>query len=350
MNRSVIGGDFEMPRLSLGSVDCASSLTKGLEGIWTASGRSAFAQILKDLKKYGVEHVHLPAYLCDSLLQPVRAVGMQHSFYPVDTDLIAQVDPPSGAAVLLIHYFGWINPATKQLRSAAGSSFTLIEDACQALLSGWNAPEEATQRVFLSPRKFGPTPLSGWCNLGVEPEPPTTGIEAQAWKSVTARLAKGAYLADQDSPIDDLIEDFYLNSLKEVETYLDANAGQAGVPEISLRIMSGLDWDDIAAKRRANWLTLNEALEGKIEPLTSKLPADVVPLGYVVKLANRDSVRAKLSGQRIFCPVHWPLPLEVGPEFTDAHTLSQSCLTLPIDQRYGPEDMHRLARTLTDAI
>lgn len=343
----MIGGDFELHGLPLGPVERLANLTKGMSGVWTASGRSAFALVLHHLQASGVRHVHLPAYLCESVLQPVRALGLQYSFYPVDADFIARPEPPAGAAVLLIHYFGWLNPATEELRAEGGRSFCLIEDACQALLSDWPVPDDLARYVFLSPRKFGPVPLGGWCSIQPEQGPPCKETEALAWQSLTARLLRGAYLAEPEAPVDFSVETMYLTALRKVETFLDEHPTCGGIPQIALKIIAGLDWQDIAVRRRANWQHLSQLLDGHVEPLMHDLPPQVAPLGYVVRLRDRDSVQDRLATQRIFCPVHWPLPEEVSPQrFPEAASLAKTCLTLPIDQRYGPEEMARIAEAV----
>ena len=110
-------------------------------------------------------------------------------------------------------------------------------------------------------------------------------------------------------------------------------------------------WNHAAVCRRANWQQINDMLGDSTETINSSLPSDVVPLGYVIRLRNRDEVRAKLADQRIFCPVHWQLPEAVDPQrFPDAAHLSETCLTLPIDQRYDPYDMTRLSDAVKSAL
>ena len=61
-------------------------------------------------------------------------------------------------------------------------------------------------------------------------------------------------------------------------------------------------------------------------------------------------MRAELVRRRIFCPVHWPLPQEIEEaRFPEEHRLSAEMLGLPIDQRYEPADMQRLADELAAA-
>ena len=345
--RKAIGGEFELSTLALGSAKKLKNLTRGYEGTWTASGRSALSAILKHLQNTGIKHVHLPAYLCESILLTVKALGLQYAFYPVDSELEAHPVSPPNSAVLLIHYFGWLNPATTKLRAEAGRTFHLIEDASQALLSDWTASADVSRFVILSPRKFGPVPLGGWCNISMEVDRPTIQTEKFMWQSLAARLTRATYMRESDVRIEPSIEKFYIDAFNEAEEFLDSHPCEASVPQIALELIAGLDWDSIAQQRRANWLKLDELLSGIVDPLTNVLPDNVVPLGYVIRLKNRDEVRRKLRDHRIFCPVHWPLPVEINPlSFPDAALLSKSILTIPIDQRYDQADMLRIAHAI----
>ncbi len=345
--RSVIGGDFELFPEALGSRRVPNNLTRGLTGTWTLSGRSAIVLVLNHLKKAGVRHIHLPAFLCRSILLAVKAAGFEWSFYPVDADLCARPDPPKGSAVFLIHYFGWLNEAAEALRAEAGNSFHLIEDASQALLSDWGSPADPARFVILSPRKFGPLPFGGWCNIRAEVEKPLADEEQFAWRSIAARLARGAYLGEEGGPIDPGVESFYLDVLRSVEEYLDAHPVGGALPEVVLDIMSCLDWPEIADRRRRNWKCLHNLLGQDFDGPCSSLSATVVPLGYVIRVRGRDRLRARMAERRIFCPVHWPLPEEVDAKrFPEAARLSGSLLTLPVDQRYDTSDMAFLAGAL----
>jgi len=346
-SRYVIGGDFELPAWQLGNFRQLMNLTFGLSGTWTASGRAALALILQHLKSKGVQHIHLPAYLCQSILQPVQALGFKYSFYPVDSTLTAQPDPLPGSAVLLIHYFGWKNPVTESLRSKAGKDFFLIEDACQALLSDVGFVPNEGRFIIISPRKFVPAVLGGWCNLPVKKENPSVEIEAMVWQSVTARMARAIYLMHSEAALDHALEEFYLKAFSDAERFLDAHPTYVPVPQIVLDLLAGFDWEMIKQRRRNNWLTLNEQLSGRIETIMPELSAKVVPLGYVVRLRKRSALKAQLAKRRIFCPVHWLLPSEIeAARFPDSAQLADTCLTLPIDQRYVADDLLKMAQIL----
>lgn len=349
--RWTIGGDFEFKIEDIKKKDKQETLLRGQKGTWTASGRTALLLVLKYLQGKGIQHILLPSFLCESLLQPVKELGFKYSFYPVNTSLIAQPEPKRDTVVLIIHYFGWINPATYMLRSEQIDGFYLIEDASQAALSGWTAANSPSRFVVLSPRKFGPLPLGGWCNIITKTEEPSHRIEGLVWRSIAARLARSTYLTQSHLPVDPIIEEFYLAAFRDVETYLNNHHTDSGIPQIILDVMAGLDWVEIGYRRRSNWQCLHKLLSNIVDPLATELPPDVVPLGYVIRLDERDKVRTALAAKRIFCTIHWPLPAEITSyRFPDAVKLSETSLTLPIDQRYGPEDMVYMAKALKEVL
>jgi hypothetical protein len=103
----------------------------------------------------------------------------------------------------------------------------------------------------------------------------------------------------------------------------------------------GTDFASVAAKRIENYSALLEHLEGAA--LFSELPPGVVPLGFPIRVAERDALRRRLFKEQIYPPVHWAFGDAVPQHFRGSHQLSSEVLTLPCDQRYGVEDMHRIA-------
>ena len=102
-----------------------------------------------------------------------------------------------------------------------------------------------------------------------------------------------------------------------------------------------IDYPSISSRRIANYQSLLDDLEHLA--LFPYLPAEVVPLGFPVRLEDRDRIRQLLFDQQIFPPVHWDIRRFVPESFQDSHRLSRHVLTLVCDQRYDAEDMHRTA-------
>ena len=106
----------------------------------------------------------------------------------------------------------------------------------------------------------------------------------------------------------------------------------------------GVDWHEVARRRRDNYQHLAEALrEVAIFP---DLPEGVVPLGFPVRMAERDAARQGLFAEDIYPPVHWPIENVVPPEFQTSHRLARWIMTLPCDQRCLPNDLDRVLAIL----
>jgi hypothetical protein len=339
----MVGGEFEISSVKSKPFKGKPNVHIPQGGVWTLSGRAAFAIILKEMMAHGVSHVHLPSFLCVSLVYPVKELGLNYSFYPVDFSLAAHPDPPDGAAVLLIHYFGWLNPSTERLRSEAGGSFQLIEDFSHAFLSTEINPWNNNSHIFFSARKIGPISLGGWCSRPAALELCNDTIECLYWRSLAARFAKHIYLSDINEPIDQSVEDFYLEAFHYVEQFLDKNLLMHTLPVKAFDMITGLDWDNIKEKRRNNWLYVKDAIQNSMDILVPDLSSDTVPLGMVLLVKDRDLLRRNLSEHRIFCPIHWALPKEVfRSDFPDASYMSDHCITIPIDQRYDKSSLDRV--------
>lgn len=345
-SRKSIGGEFELRSLQVGHLDELSCLTKKLQGTWVLSGRAAIGLILKELReREKVNHVHLPAFLCESLIEPVKALGLTYSFYSVEIDLTCFPEPPERSAVILIHYFGSLNSATRNMRKLAEEKKVfLIEDASHALLTDFEEVDGKPQYLVLNPRKFAPTLLGAWCNIVINAQKSSNEVDDILFRLLSARLLRGVYLANDLDEINQEIEEMYLSNFNCIEDFLNARPLCSEIPLLSQKIIAGFDWDEVGRKRKENWQELNSLLSPRVLRLVPVLQKSDVPLGLIIKVKNRDDLRKMMASKRIFCPVHWPLPREIDRrKYPGAAELADVCLTLPIDQRYGKGEMETIS-------
>jgi len=118
--------------------------------------------------------------------------------------------------------------------------------------------------------------------------------------------------------------------------------GRYAMSDMSKMLMaSAFDYVSIAQKRVENY----EILAGELShiALHPSLPPGVVPLGFPVRLANRDEVLKMLYAHNIFPPVHWPFGGILPEEFKESYRLLGDIMMLPCDQRYDLADMLRVA-------
>jgi perosamine synthetase len=106
---------------------------------YTTSGRAAIALALEDAGITPEHEVLIPAYHCESMVAPVKWRGADVIFYKINPDTSIQVDDiknkitPKTKAIIVTHYFGFVQHL-KNIRHICNQyNIILIEDCAHAL-------------------------------------------------------------------------------------------------------------------------------------------------------------------------------------------------------------------------
>ena len=336
----MIGGEFQ-----IAVTDILNAQNRHLEApdVYTySSGRAALYQILKYLKQEkNVNHVLLPDYLCSSVLVPVKELGLDYGFYPINEKLVlehASFQPlyKNGTAVLLINYFGLqdLSSQIKAIRELDDKAI-IIEDDVQAYYE-FIKPLDGVDFKFTSLRKTFAVPDGGLVKTKYQLSRVTTPNTFGQYKAAAALLK-----SMREGNFNDQI---YLELFEKGESLIDCEQ-ECGMSLIAEKLYSFMNEEHVKVRRLNNAEYLVEQLEKiGIKPLFSLLE-DHVPLFVPVVLKNRDSVRKAMFKQDIFCPVHWPLD---GMNVKRGELMSKTELSLIIDQRYGRNDMDNIIAVLKE--
>lgn len=332
-SRKLIGGIFGLESVAPSGTGQAS-LPNNLHGEWQGyvNGRSALNALWQTSAP---SRIWLPAYLCPSVATAAARCA------PVtfcDRGATAWLDEVQvGDSVLFLAEFGF-PPDRESVATARARGAKVVVDACQALLTD-DACDGADYAIF-SPRKFlgvvdggvlvaprgAPLP-----NETLSPPPATWLEQATLAAQARAEFDRGAGKSTPN-------ERDWFPLYQQVEA--TQPVGPYAMGDLSQSILSGkVDWQTIRTRRRSNY----QSLLAKLKPfaLYPELPAGVVPLGFPIRLENRDHVRSALFADEIFPPIHWPLHELTPAECVHAWRLSRSLLTLPCDQRYDAAEMQR---------
>jgi dTDP-4-amino-4,6-dideoxygalactose transaminase len=331
----IIGGLFGLPTVSDLHAGCIPPFftDRSLLLVNARSGISYLVDLLSPAQ------VWVPSYLCASILQAIGSTA-RIQFYEVNDDLVIPslhwlADVQSRDLVILIDYFGY--PCDSLcVRQAQEQGAWVLEDACQALLS--RGVGRFSDFVLYSPRKFLGVPDGGILavNHEVDLENTAFGRPPTEWmlKALLAVVLRREF--DQHGGTRRWFELF-----QEVER--DHPIGNYAMSELSnMLLTNAFDYPAIAKRRVDNYRFLAEEL-GDIA-LFPDLPPGVVPLGFPIRVRNRDQIRQVLFEHKIYPPVHWPIEGIVPAEFSDSHRLSTEVMTLLCDQRYCRGDMARMAQ------
>jgi dTDP-4-amino-4,6-dideoxygalactose transaminase len=303
------------------------------------NARSALWLLATKLKP---KTVWIPSYTCDAVISAFEKAHAPVRFFPVDqrlrccdSDWIDHISRRD--FVLRNHYFGSWNE-DPSYTSVVRAGAIVIDDAAQALLT----PAKDSVAVFTvnSPRKFMGVPDGAYLmgepqsmaviheSLSLEPPPPQ-------WFQLSLSANRERSTFDRKGGSSEWFE-------KSRQVEAEMPIGRYSMSEFSQKhIETMTDFEEIAAKRRENYLSLL----AKLAPyaLMPFLDEHVVPIGFPVRVPERDAVIKKLFASNIFPPVHWNLRDVVPATFTESHLLSREEMTLPCDQRYGEVEMERMA-------
>ena len=325
------------------------------------SGRAALWGALRALGVGPGDRVLLPAYLCESVVSPVLAVGAAADFYPIDRNLRPDLTAlkasigPATRAILLIHYFGFAGPVRALQRLSERRGVALIEDCAHALFSrhGERLLGSFGAAAIFSPWKSLPLPDGGILAINRPdlemPEP----AGAAPWTTTLARLAYRGLgtveMAAGWSPRLSLLQRPGLRRDLHDRTSGAAVRVQHG-SAIARRLLGSAQPACVVARRRDHWSRLVEASSDLAwgRPLFESLPAGVCPLGFPLVVEERDRWRDRLLSIGVNVRTYWEhLPSIVATDrFPDAAWLRDRILVLPVHQGLRPSQVAWLGQTL----
>lgn len=338
------------------SFDPACMSIHGSDLAATSSGRGALALILETIAQRfpGQEkRALLPSFTCHTVIAPFLAADYSIEYLPVDEDLRTQpahleaAIRRTGPTVVLLHrYFGFdtLPGAAQVVREAERQGVAVIEDRTQCLYSGI-APLPSSFCMG-SLRKWAGLPDGGFAvccdgRLSMHPDGYDKDLE-QA--KLAASYAKYRYLFENIGE-----KSAFLDLYRRAEGILDQETAVYAISPAAVGIQTSLDLSALSRHRRENYQILLDGMRGCqwLRPIFPELPEDAVPLYLPVAVrGDRGDFQRYLADASIYAPIVWPRPDMLPPVCKEAETFYQQLLCIPVDQRYGPDDMGRIINTI----
>ncbi|UVJ45420.1 hypothetical protein NVV94_07625 [Pseudomonas sp. LS1212] len=296
------------------------------------SARSALQAFLKCAE---VRRLFLPDFICPVMIDAARAAGIEVLRYEVDHRLELAGSPSlgSGDYLLYVNYFGLMDGYVLHTLAQQYPGQLIIDNA-QALFS----PPVLTVPTLYSPRKFVGVPDGGWLLNAPSVSPMPVAADSKG------RL--GALLGRLGGEPESHYADFI-----DVEQAI-ADDGLLGMSAVTSKLLASLDYPALCQRRTDNFQRVGQGL-GELNGFAGVADAPVAALCYPLLLDSAQrarQVRAFLLEQRIYVPTYWRELLNDPAAGKAARDLSERLLPLPIDQRYGANDMDRLVSTLYQAV
>ena len=309
----------------------------------TLSGRTALELIARDLKEErGAKSIYIPAYCCDSMIEPFKKQGYvikRYAVEPYSKTVHRQIFTDHGCdAILLLDYFGFEAEETAvfaMIEKLRGTS--VILDRVQTAFSETGAEAHADYTVTSWRKWFFSCAATAEkkCGEWLVPDFEETNEEYVSLRRNAAKL-KADYIEKGIGA-----KPGFLVPFRQAEELLDEDFSSYAAEEKSIYELKYADVDFIVSRRRENAQYIMDELKNLpsdiIRPLYAEMKEKDVPLfvPVLVKKELREELRQHLIMNEVYCPVHW------NTELGGANKLYDGELSLVCDQRYGIEDMKR---------
>ncbi len=281
------------------------------------SGRNALLYILKAKK---IKKLFLPYFLCESVSKMCEKEGYDYEYYSIDEAFLPKLDKKLGDKEYLyvVNYYGQLgNDILLELQAKYQN---IIVDNVQAF---FQKPIKGIDTVY-SCRKFFGVPDGGYVSTD-------KAIEEAIIQDVSMnRMAHVLGRFEGNSASD------YYGSFKENDKSF-VNEELKLMSKLTHNLLKAIDYEIVKKKREENYKYLSDRLS-KYNKLSLKMIEG--PYMYPFYCKNGMKIKKKLAELKIFIPTLWPNVL--GMDDTFEKDYAENILPLPVDQRYGIDDMNKI--------
>ena len=117
--------------------------------------------------------------------------------------------------------------------------------------------------------------------------------------------------------------------------------------KLTNNLLHAIDYETVKRQRRDNFAYLHDKLSS-INKLNLLVPNGAYM--YPLYIDNGEVVRKKLQANKIFVPILWPDVFELCHEDELEYDMANNILPIPVDQRYGIEDMEYIVEEIRTLI
>jgi perosamine synthetase len=342
------------------------------------NGRNAIWHAIKALSFSPGENVLFPAFQCGSELDPFVKAGIPVCFYPIDRSFNLDLDALKSLinektkAVYVIHFFGFPQKIDEIELFCKERRLVLIEDCAHLLTGRYKGRALGTfgDLSIFSMRKFLPTPDGGALRVNnpeiplpeIPPPPPIRvtlkKIRKKISKYFDSRMGPGGrffrrYILRPPLSLMEKIGGSAEGDGSEEAAYLMVeDQADWGMARFSMRLMSRLNLESIARRRRENTLHYIRRIEptGSLAPMFTKVPDEVSPFVFPLLVREAGSFVRHMNylgiGIRFWSEFFHPqFPTEAFPEAT---YLKNHVVMLPVHQDLDAATVKWIADTVTE--
>jgi dTDP-4-amino-4,6-dideoxygalactose transaminase len=334
------------------------------------SGRAALYWAFRGLNLSSSSVVWMPSFHCGVEVQAALDAGLNVEFYRIGADLTFDTDEIVVGArkrpgpILVIHYFGFGQPAIGDLATECRDrGWILIEDCAHALFSydKTRALGDYAPVSVYSLRKSLPLYHGGALKVDLDVLRQVTPRPFQAPQ--LRRFAPRAYVQFAKQEVNRRASERFLALLRSARGRPEVVPGTLAptalthvegrddrMSAVCRRIARSTDAGHVIRMRRRNYAVLDAMLQkyAGYSSIFPELPAETCPLCLPIRVTRRGELLQQLhaSGIRPFVFGAYPHPELPVQESEDTAWMRDTIVGLPVHQDMDSMDIGRLAKAV----
>lgn len=285
------------------------------DGVKLNCGRNALAYVIeaKNIKK-----LWMPKFMCDSCDKVLADNHVEVHYYSIGLDFKPVIKEWEGW-LYVVNFYGQLS---NEYLTSLGSR--IIVDNAQAY---FQEPIPGVDNLYTCRKFFG---VADGAILYTD-KIIKVGEQDESFERMHFLLGRYERSASE----------FYAEYVEN--NHFFENEPIKRMSKLTENLLHGIDYEMVRKKRTQNFAYLNEKLHS-----LNKLNL-VVPDGafmYPLYIENGAEVRKQLQAKKIFIPTLWPAVFNLCKENELEYDMAKNILPIPVDQRYGIEDMKYIAREI----
>lgn len=294
------------------------------------SGRAALYFIIANTLP---DHVYVPFYTCDALLQPIYALNIPFSFYSLDHNLEIKDSPALGENDLII-YVNYYDVKRSYVQMLSEKYLDrLIVDCSQAYFSKGNG----LSWHFNSSRKF--FGVADGCDLYV-PEKTDLKIKYSAL-SPNTEYSISHLISRFNGNVQEGYNQFVVN-----EELISRSYNQ--ISTLSKNLLSQVNFSNAQKQRMENFKYVHQQLGYNNTLLINE--ANTAAPSYYPFVPDRFIDKNFFWQKNIYIPVLWQDCIDRTSNnlFEFEKKLSRYLFPIPVDHRYTPDDLDNILNLINN--
>lgn len=345
-HRGEIGSEFWIEPIDAQNKNHLDFIRFGFKGDirLALSGRTAIDFIIQEiLESKECHQVYMPAYCCDSMLQPLINRNLSVEFFDIkltETGVRCLIDPNVEADIIYVNnYFGFdAGISLEELHIFKNKGAIILYDRTHSLFNISDPIINIADYSLCSLRKWMGIPAGAVLCKSKGSFINTLHKECGyvEYKHKGMNLKYNFLQSDTSIQKKDFFSEFHT-----FDHHLEQDYANYDIDVKSKVLLYQQDFDLMSSRRKRNAQIIYEGLSDiKEMHFLFAENRDITPLFIPIMIDKHDDLRTFLIQNSVYCPIHWPKSSHIPSDFK-VNTIYNNELSLICDQRYSEREILR---------